>query len=174
MANPRIASDLIALLPAVQTQIVAAGVVARPELCILSLGDADVWENYPVDNLFVVVGGGRWNADQAAFAGGGNLTLIFDGALAVNLWARVEVDLINQDQKYLTDPTLGVLNTWSKLVEALSNFEITDASGNQLLEMPLRILSFEIPKRPKGMGWGRIASLWGVAWQQANAQSVNA
>ena len=169
----RVPSDLSPLLLAVQSQLQtwtpgtpASSPILQAERVYISLADDDDWTSWPADDQFIVIAPSRYAADQADFAGGGTDLLTWDGVLAVAFWNRLSVDMANTDQKFLTDATLGILAQWKHIQTALSMFDPVDANGNGLLEQPMRPIAFEVRPRKRKSEWGKLASWWGIKWQQ--------
>jgi hypothetical protein len=65
----------------------------------------------------------------------------------------------------LTDQTVGVVQLVRKVLKSLTLYDPVDASGNGLLEEPMRPTAMEFrPKRP--LDWGKVAIFIEMKYQE--------
>lgn len=149
----QIRSNFVAILQAVQTQL--AKVTGLPTTRVLLVarraspkfqGDSDI-----------LVRPGRFISPPEERTAAGYVELIIRRLLIVQPRVRRLADMPDRDDIFLTDAALGYFTLEENIVNALSNFEPTDASGNVLTFGTIQLRSgAEVQKETedKAPGWG--------------------
>lgn len=112
----------------------------------------------PSEFMFEVAPDSNWNFDQGHITGAGKNALHTMGLISVTLHSHFQGDQAGRDVAWLTNATRGILRLVTKVLDALSNYDLTDVNGNELLSEPLRPTGMAIPPKDKReKGWITLA-----------------
>jgi hypothetical protein len=138
------------ILPVIKTRILT--VTGFPsERVVYSVGPGKPPESLQGDQ-FIVLRLRSQMTQQSIVYGAGRLDHRVVRGLAVVLWNRFNVDVDNQAEAFLLDPTNGILPAELLLLDALSTFHPQDSNGVWLCYEPLRIGPVSEPV-PDVVGW---------------------
>ena len=167
MISQRVATKLEILLLAIRAKL-SADLSWDQSRVDLVLSDEKELDQYPKDESFIQISPYRFNVDQPVLTGGGPTdALVMEGSpgIVVTIWKRVNLDRAGRAPAYLTDQTVGVVQLVRKILKSLTLYDPVDASGNGLLEEPMRPTAMEFrPKRP--LDWGKVAIFIEMKYQE--------
>jgi hypothetical protein len=138
-----------------------------PNYVFLSLVKDEDIKSDPPSDFFVILQPKRFSFIKGWTDGGGTQLKGYELNLNVNLWLRLDLDQWNWDKEYLKNQTLGILAKWKLLLgpNGLEQFApIDSASGQAIVNEPIRNIGFEVEPRIVRKGWGKLESNWQVSF----------
>lgn len=125
---------------------------ARAENCYLSLNPEDTPSPNPGTFVFVVSPPMAGNFDEGMIDGGGAQQATNLGDLRIGIHSPVQLDETNRDTQFLTNSTLGILETWRQVVKALTPWSPGDAESDPMTRDPLIPSGFVIRRKNRSIG----------------------
>jgi hypothetical protein len=145
----------------------------------ISLEDDFVPRSPPGDR-FLVIAPGNFTVNQGLVDGGGvdfgltnasipTLSTLFEVEHVLNiiLWGRIQTDEPERDDNLILDTTWGMTSMFrTSVAYPLQLFDPVDSGGNGILSQPMRLLTFDIPRKTQRAGWAKLTSQWELFFQQ--------
>lgn len=99
------------------------------------------------ENMFEVAPSENSSFDDAHMEGAGKNALHWIGSIDVMIHATAQNDQVGRDVEFLTNASRGIIGLVTKVLDSLSNHDLLDADGNQMLSQPLRPGRMSIPPK---------------------------
>lgn len=145
MAQP-IPASLIQIVPVVKAQLVKATGV--PDNLIRFVAKNQI-PRFQGDHDILLRGGGiQW--DKGFDVGSGRVCAIIRRPLLVRVRTRCNLDLSDQDDSRMLDPTLGHVPLEESAANALYDFVPQDANGNMLVQEPMHPVDYPEEEAQEG------------------------
>lgn len=101
----------------------------------------------PAEVMFEISFAHNFATFDGEFTGAGNAGLHTQMTAMVTISTVIQRDEVGRDAVFLTDADQGMLQWLTKVLAALSNHDLLDGSGNQILAEPLRLTQGQIPPK---------------------------
>lgn len=142
----RIATTPDVILKAIIKRIIAEVDSASDSNVYLSTISMELPPN-PAEVMYEIAFSHNFSSWDSEFTGAGNEGLHTQMTLMVTISTVIQVDEVGRDFYFLTHETLGVCKRMTDVLRALSNHDLLDDSGNQILAEPLRLSQGQIPPK---------------------------
>lgn len=115
------------------------------------------------------------SSPEPCWDGGGRINCQAKRRVRATLWTRLALDSPNEDQEWLTNASLGHLDTEHALFDALAGFQPSDGFENWLVTLPIEPGPANEPAGPAAKrnndGWGKSATEFTVTYMMDLDQS---
>lgn len=146
MARETTSSTLDVILVRVHARIIAACPSATNDNTYISTVSSELPPSSD-ERMLEIAPSQVWTFEPGHFTGAGRNAVHMIGQISVTIHTTLQADEVGRDLQFLTHSDRGIIILMNEVLNALSDHDLVDASGNELLSHPLRPSQAHIPPR---------------------------
>ena len=142
----RMKTDQSTILDRVVARLIDQVAALNAKTCVVTAQPPDEPPAQLRENLFCSVSPADGRFDQELLEGGGQNTLVEHSGVVVVLWSAMKLDRTGVNISLLTDAARGLFDLKRRVLKALTNHDLANGNGDQILQEPMRPILSEAPR----------------------------